>query len=72
MIAGDGLAFAQCSWPLSRKGSLACHPYCGTWHPFFTPSPMTRDIYTAANRFIIGTPTNCFADFAMSRPKSEH
>ena len=28
--------FDLCSalWPLSSEGSLACHTYCDTWHPF--------------------------------------
>ena len=28
------LTYAQHSWPLSREGSLACHTYCDTGHPF--------------------------------------
>ena len=36
-IAVEGLqilTFARHSWPLSGKGSLACHTYCDTRHPF--------------------------------------
>ena len=35
-IAGEGLQIftARHSWPLSSIGSLACHIYCGTGHPF--------------------------------------
>ena len=28
------LTSARYSWPLSRKGSLPCHSYCNTGHPF--------------------------------------
>ena len=34
---GEGLqilTFAWHSWPLSSEGSLACHTYCDTGHPF--------------------------------------
>ena len=28
------LTNARHLWPLSSEGSLACHTYCDTWHPF--------------------------------------
>ena len=28
------MTFARHSWPLSSDGSLACHTYCDTGHPF--------------------------------------
>ena len=37
IITGEGLqilTFARHSWPLSSEGSLACHTYCDTGHPF--------------------------------------
>ena len=36
-IAGEGLQILTCarhSWQLSCEGSLACHTYCDTGHPF--------------------------------------
>ena len=36
-IAGEGLQILTCarhSWQLSSEGSLACHTYCDTGHPF--------------------------------------
>ena len=36
-FASEGLqilTFARHSWPLSSEGSLACHTYCDTGHPF--------------------------------------
>ena len=35
-IAGEGLnmTYARHSWPLSSEGSLACHTYWNTEHPF--------------------------------------
>ena len=36
-MAGEGLqmfTYARHSWPLSIEGSLACHTYCDTGHPF--------------------------------------
>ena len=37
IITVEGLqiwTYARHSWPLSSEGSLACHIYCGTEHPF--------------------------------------
>ena len=37
IIAGEGLqilTYARHSWPLRSEGSLACHTYCDTGHPF--------------------------------------
>ena len=37
IIAGEVLqilTYARHSWPLSSEGSLACHTYCDTGHPF--------------------------------------
>ena len=39
ILLGEGLqilTYARHSWPLSSEGSLACHTYCGTGHPFIT------------------------------------
>ena len=36
-IVAEGLqilTYAWLLWPLSREGSLACHTYCDTEHPF--------------------------------------
>ena len=36
-ITGKGLqilTYARHLWPLSSEGSLACHIYCDTGHPF--------------------------------------
>ena len=36
-MTGEGLqilTYARHSWPLSSEGSLACHTYCDTGHPF--------------------------------------
>ena len=36
-IADEGLQVLTCarhSWPLSNEGSLVCHNYCDTGHPF--------------------------------------
>ena len=33
IIAGEGLQILT-SWPLSSEGSVACHTYCDTGHPF--------------------------------------
>ena len=36
-IAGEVLqilTYARHSWPLNSEGSLACHTYCDTEHPF--------------------------------------
>ena len=30
------------SWPLSSEGSLACHTYCDTGHPFIHPMVAVR------------------------------
>ena len=36
-ITGEGLqilTYTRHLWPLSKGGSLACHTYCETGHPF--------------------------------------
>ena len=35
------LTYARHSWPLSSEGSLACHTYCDTGHPFIMVTPDT-------------------------------
>ena len=48
------------SWPLISEGSLACHTYCGTGHPFIMSSPRTRDTHTYCWAFSSGDVTICF------------
>ena len=39
IIAGEGLqilTYTRCSWLLTSEGSLACHTYGDTGHPFIT------------------------------------
>ena len=33
------LTYAWHSWPLTSEGSLACHTYCDTGHPFIMVIP---------------------------------
>ena len=54
IITGEGLQvliYARQSWPLSSEGSLACHTYCVTGHPFIMVS---------------GVVTICFYDLSLS------
>ena len=69
-ITGGGLkilTYAWHSWPLSSEGSLACHTYCDTGHPFIRSSPKARDTHTFCRAFSSGVVTTCFYDLCMSR-----
>ena len=48
-IAWEGLqilTYARHLLPLSSEGSLACHTFCDTGHPFIWSSPRTSDTHT--------------------------
>ena len=69
-IAGKGLqilTYARHSWQLSSEGSLACHTYCDTGHPFIWSSPRIRDTHTYCRVFGSRAVTTCFNDLCMSR-----
>ena len=55
--------FAPHSWPLSSEGSLACHTFCDTGHPFTIVISETRDTHTYWRAFSSGAVTTCFYDF---------
>ena len=45
---GEGLGiltYARHSWPLSSEGSLACHTYCDTGHPFTCILVISEDLW---------------------------
>ena len=48
------------SWPLSSEGSLACHTYCDTGHPFIHPMVAVR-LAVALSLYIF------FNDIGLSR-----
>ena len=63
-ITSEGLkifTFARHSWPLSSGGSLACHTFCDTGHPFImviSEDPWHTHTYYRA--FGSGAITTCF------------
>ena len=66
-IAGEGLqilTYARHSWPLSSEGSLACHTYCDTGHPFIMV------ICQDPLHFHLAV-TTCFYDLGLSWPGIE-
>ena len=74
-IACEGLQMLTCawdSWPLSREGSLACHTYFDTGHPFIMFSPRTPDTHTYCRAFGSGAVTTCFYDLGLSRLGFKH
>ena len=61
------LTYARHSRPLSSEGSLACHTYCDTGHPFIWSSPRPRDTNTYCRAFNSGAVNTCFYDLGLSR-----
>ena len=66
------LTFARHSWPLNSEGSLACHTYCDTAHPFIMVISWTRDTQTRYRAFSSGSVTIWFYDLGLSRLAFEH
>ena len=64
--------YARHSWSLSREGSLACHTYCYTGHPFIWSSQRTLDTQSYCRAFSSGAVTTCFYDLGLSRLPFEH
>ena len=54
-------------WSFSSEGSLACHTYCDTGHPFI----MIRDTRTCCRELSSGAVTFCFNDLCVSRLRIE-
>ena len=73
-ITGEGLqmlTYARYSWPLSSEGSLACHAYCDTGHPFIMV--ISEDPWhSRLLPFGSGAVTTCFYDLGLSRLGFEH
>ena len=74
-IAGEGLqilTYAQHFWPLSSEGSLACHTYYDTGHPFImviSEDPWHSHLMSSVWQW------SCyylFKDFDLSRLGFEH
>ena len=55
------------SWPLSSEGSIACHIYCDTGHPF-----IMFISYIYCRSFSSGAVTSCFYDLGLLRLGIEH
>ena len=73
-IAGEGLqslTYARHQQPLSSEGSLACHVYCDTGHPFWS-CPRTRDTHTHCRAYGNGDVTTCLYDLGLSRLEFEN
>ena len=74
---GEGLqilTYARHSWALNSEGSLACHTYCNTGHPFIIvifkdswPSHLLPSVY-----FSNGVVTTSFYDLGLSQLGFEH
>ena len=62
------LIYARHSWPLSSEGSLACHTYCDTGHPFI----MVISEDQRHSPFSSEAVTFCFYDWSPSRLGFEH
>ena len=74
-IVGEGLqilTYVWHSWPLSGEGSLSCHTYCDTRHPFIMVTPRTRDTHTYCWSFGSGAVTTSFDDLGVSQLGFEH
>ena len=66
--------FSRHSWPWSSEGSVECHSYCITGHPFIIlwTSPRNCDTHTCCRAFGSGAVTTCFNDLVLSRTRFEH
>ena len=62
-VKGCKLTYTRHSWPLDSEGSLACHTYCDTGHPFI----ILRDTHTCCRAFSSGAVTTCFYDLVLTR-----
>ena len=75
-LAGEGLqilSYSRHSWPLSSEGSLACHIYCDTGHPFLmviSKEPVTLE--PIAERLTVELSLPFFYDIGLSRLRFEH
>ena len=66
------LIYARHSWPLTSEGSLACHTFCDTAHPFIMVISEDTDNHTYCWAFGSGAVTTCFCDLGLSRLGFEH
>ena len=69
-IAGEGLhilTYARHLWPLSSEGSLACHNYCDTGHPFIMIISEDPWHCTLCQAFGSEAVTTFFNDFCLSQ-----
>ena len=64
--------YAWYSWPLNSEGSLVCHTYCDTGHPFIWSSPRSRDTHKCCWAFGSWIVNTCFNDLGMSQTRFEH
>ena len=60
------LTFTRHSWPLCSEGSLACHTYCNTGHPFIMVNSEVP-WHTFCRVFRSGALTTCLYDLGLSR-----
>ena len=66
------LTYARHSWPLSIEGSLACHNYCDTEHPFImviSKDPWHSHLLPSVCSWAV---TTCFYDLDLSWLGFEH
>ena len=66
------LTYARHSWLLSIEGSLACHNYCDTGHPFImviSKDPWHSHLLPSVCSWAV---TTCFYDLGLSRLGFEH
>ena len=77
-ITDEGLilVYAWHSWLLSNEGSLVCHTYCDTGHPFMWSSPRTNNTHLLPNNwqwschylFSNLSPSSCEAKAVQNEP----
>ena len=68
----QNLTFARHLWPLSSEGSLACHTYFDTGHPFIMvipEGPWHSQLLPSVGSGIV---TTCCYDLGLSRLGFEH
>ena len=58
------------SWPLSSEGSLACHVFCDTGHPFIMV--ISEVPWQSHQAFSNAAVTTCFYDLGLSQLTQRH
>ena len=66
-ITSEGLQILTYSAHMASEGSLACHTFCNTGHPFIMVISEDPWTHTYCQAFASAAVTTCFYDLCLSR-----